>query len=328
MPKPRLTCRLLAALVAAALFAATEALADTVRLAVQKTGTVSWELDVIRRHGLDKQAGLTIEAVELASPEAGKIALRGGAADVIVTDWLWVSRERSLGATLAFYPFSTTVGAIMVPAASPIKSLADLRRKKLAVAGGPIDKSWLFVQAAAKQSGIDLPREATIVYGSPALLAEKTLQGEMDANLNFWNFCARLEAKGFRRLVGVEELLPRLGARGRSALIGYVFSEQWADKNSTAIEKFIAVTRRAKEILASSVDEWQRIARLVGAEDGESLKIYRDRYREGVPQRPIDEEEADARNLFRLLAELGGASLVGPARELEPGTFYRPRSGG
>ena len=44
----------------------------------QKTGTFAWELAVIRAHGLDKQADLSIEVIELASPEAGKIALRAG----------------------------------------------------------------------------------------------------------------------------------------------------------------------------------------------------------------------------------------------------------
>ena len=78
--------------------------ADLVRVAAQKTGTFAWELDVIRKHGLDKQAQLTIETMELASPEAGKIALRGGSADIIVSDWTWVSRERALGARLVFHP--------------------------------------------------------------------------------------------------------------------------------------------------------------------------------------------------------------------------------
>src|SRR6188472_4753904 len=77
--------------------------AETIRIAVQKTGTFAWELAVIRAHGLDRQANLAIQVNELASPEAGKIALRGGAADVIVSDWLWVSRERGLGAKLTFY---------------------------------------------------------------------------------------------------------------------------------------------------------------------------------------------------------------------------------
>jgi NitT/TauT family transport system substrate-binding protein len=113
--------------------------AGVLRVAVQKTGTFAWELAVIRAHGLDKQANLSVQVVELASPEAGKIALRAGNADIIVSDWLWVSRERTLGARLTFYPYSSALGAVMVPAASSIKTLADLRGRKLAVAGGPID---------------------------------------------------------------------------------------------------------------------------------------------------------------------------------------------
>ncbi len=177
------------------------------------------------------KANLSVEVVELASPEAGKIALRAGNADIIVSDWLWVSRERTLGAKLTFYPYSSALGAVMVPASSPIRTLADLRGRKLAVAGGPIDKSWLLLQAWLKQGGIDLKSEATIAYGAPPLLAAKTLSGEMDATLNYWNFCAVLEAKGFRRLAGMEDLLPKLGAKGRTAMIGYVFDEKWANAN-------------------------------------------------------------------------------------------------
>src|SRR5215813_11710621 len=95
------------------------AAAQAVRVAVQKTGTLAWELDVVRAHGLDRKANLTITPVELAAPEAGKIALRGGSADIIVSDWLWVTRERSLGAKVTLYPYSNAIGAVMVPAASP-----------------------------------------------------------------------------------------------------------------------------------------------------------------------------------------------------------------
>ena len=78
---------------------------------------------MIRAHDLDKQADLSIEVTELASPEAGKIALRAGNADMMVSDWLWVSRERALGAKLTFYPYSSALGAVMVPAASSIRTL-------------------------------------------------------------------------------------------------------------------------------------------------------------------------------------------------------------
>jgi NitT/TauT family transport system substrate-binding protein len=296
--------------------------AETVRVAVQKTGTFAWELAVIRSHGLDKQANLSVQAVELASPEAGKIALRAGNADIIVSDWLWVSRERTLGARLTFYPYSSALGAVMVPASSPIRTLADLKGRKIAVAGGPIDKNWLLLQAWLKQAGIDLKSDSTIAYGAPPLLAAKTLSGEMDAALNYWNFCAILEAKGFRRVAGIEDLLPRLGAKGRTAMIGYVFDEKWAHANQDTIARFIAMTRMAKQILSNSDAEWERIAPLTGAPDAVTLRAYRDRYREGVPRRPIADEETDARVLYQVLAAIGGRELVGPAPELDPGTFY------
>ncbi len=301
--------------------------ADTIRLAVQKTGTVAWELAVVRAHGLDKQANLLLDVTELASPEAGKIALRAGSADLMISDWLWVSRERALGAKLTFYPYSSALGAVMVPASSPIHTLADLKGRKLAVAGGPIDKSWLLLQARMKQDGIDLKSEATIVYGAPPLLTAKALDGEVDANLNFWNFCAALEAKGFHRVAGMEDVLTTLGAKGRTAMVGYVFDETWAAANRDVVARFIAMTRQAKEILATSDAEWESIAPLTGASDPATLKVYRDRYREGIPRRPIKEEEADARVLYHVLASIGGRELVGPAPELDPGTFYRATPG-
>jgi NitT/TauT family transport system substrate-binding protein len=313
-------------LLAAIIFAVTPVVAccgaETIRVAVQKTGTFAWELAVIRAHEFDKKANLSIQAIDLASPEAGKIALRAGSADIILSDWLWVSRERALGAKLTFYPYSSALGAIMVPATSPIRTLADLKGRKLAVAGGPIDKNWLLLRAALKQDGIDLKSEATIVYGAPPLLAAKTLSGEMDATINYWNFSAALEAKGFRRLAGIEDLLPRLGAEGRIAMIGYVFDEAWGNANHDVIARFIATTRMAKDILSTSDAEWEKIAQLTGASDAATLRAYRNRYREGIPNRPIVDEEADARALYRVLAMIGGRELVGPAQELDFGTFY------
>ena len=129
---------------------------DNLRVAAQKTGTFSWELGVIKEHGLDKKAGIHLDVTELATTEAGKVAIMGGSADIAISDWLWVSRERSLGGKLKFYPYSSTLGAVMVPPASSIAKLADLKGKKLGVAGGPLDKSWLLLQAYAKNSGIDL----------------------------------------------------------------------------------------------------------------------------------------------------------------------------
>jgi NitT/TauT family transport system substrate-binding protein len=312
-------------LVVALCIVAQGAAADTIRLAIQKTGTVAWELDVMRAHGLDKAAGVSVETLELASPEAGKIALRGGSTDIIVVDWLWVSRERDLGHGVVFYPYSTALGGVMVPQHSPIRTLADLKDKTLAVAGGPIDKSWLLLRAVLQQQGIDPQAQARVVYGAPALLAGQFKQGATDALLNYWNFCARLEGEGFRRIADIEDLLPKFGVQGPLSMIGYAFDQSWAARNRDALDRFLKAAAKAKEILLTSDAEWERIAPLTGAADAAVLKVYRDRYRQGIPRRTIEAEEADARVLYRVLARLGGSQLVGQGTELAAGTFYRPR---
>ena len=307
--------------------ATSAAAADRIRLAVQKTGTLAWELDVIKTHGLDRKLDLVIEPIELASTEAGKIALKGGSADLMLSDWLWVARERSLGDGLVFYPSSSTLGAVMVPAQSSIRELIDLKGKRLAVAGGPLDKSWLLLQAWARRAGVDLRKQATVVYGAPPLLTEKALQGEIDATLTFWNFCADLESKGQRRAIAMDDVMKGLGAKGPVAIVGYTFDSSWAARNRSAVDRFLDATRQAKEILASSEAEWHRLAPRIRVTDANALAIYRQRYGEGIVRRPIAEEEADARALYLVLAEIGGAELVGPARQLAAGTFYRPAAG-
>jgi len=298
---------------------------DRIRVAVQKTGTLAWELDVIRLHGLDRKFGLTIDTVELASTEAGKIALKGGSVDLMLSDWLWIARERSLGDRLAFYPASSALGAVMT-AQSSIYDVAGLRGKKLAVAGGPLDKSWLLLQAFALRSGHDLRAQANVVYGAPPLLSEKAIQGETDATLTYWNFCADLESRGFRRAIAMDRVMQGLGAKGPIAILGYGFDSDWAKRNPFMIERFFQATREAKEILASSETEWQRLGVRLRVSDASALMVYRQRYGEGLVRRSLAEEEADAQTLFSVLAQTGGPQLVGAARELPPGTFYRPVS--
>jgi NitT/TauT family transport system substrate-binding protein len=301
---------------------------ETLRIGSQTTGTFAWQLDVIRRHRLADSAGLDLKISEYASPDAGKLALNGGSVDLAVVDWLWVARARALGAKLRFYPYSSSIGSIMVKSDSQLRNMADLRGHVLAIAGGPLDKSWLIVRAAAMQQGIDLKREATLEYGAPPLIFQKLQQGEAEASLNFWNFCARLETKGYRRLLDVRDAQAALGLKQPIALVGYAFSEDFLANHKAIIDRFIAIAEKANDIMLRSDEEWDALRPLINAEDEPTFKAYRDRTREGIPRRPIAEEEADARRLFKALASVGGPDLVGPQLELDPDLYYQPAPAG
>ena len=299
-------------------------LADTqvVRVGVLKFGTVNWELKAMKHHGLDKANGFELEIVPFAGGDATRIALMGGEVDVVVSDWLWVSRQRSEGREMTFVPYSSSVGAIMVPGDSDIKTLADLKGKKIGVAGGPLDKSWLLLQGMARQEhDFDLAAENDLAFGAPPLLAEKAKDGELDAVLNYWHYCARLEAEGFKRLVSAEDAANALGSSGPVSAIGYVFNDQWGQDGLAA--SFVKASRETKAIMNDSDDEWQRLSETGAIKDSpEALVVLRDRFREGIPVRPHDDEIADAGLLYQVLSDLGGSKLVGDSTVMVDGTYW------
>lgn len=319
-PARRLAGPLIAIL---ALLISTPAFAGTVKVGVLKFGTVSWELDTIVRHGLDTAEGVDVEVVELATNNAISVALQAGAVDVIVTDWLWVTRQRAAGTDYTFAPYSTSVGALVVPADSPIDSLDDLAGKRLGIAGGPVDKSWLVFRALATQrSGVDLDASVDKVFGAPPLLNEQIELGEIDAVINNWNFVAKLEAKGFRRLIGAEEAARELGLTTDVPLLGYVFAESWAAAHRDDVLALMRASRAAKQLLLQSESAWDELRPVMRAEDEATFEALRDGFRQGVPTRWGDAERADAERLFAIMAELGGEELVGSSDAVQPGTFW------
>ena len=133
----------------------------TVRVGVLQFGTVMWELDVVQANKLAQKRGLNLKIVPLASGDASTVALQGGAVDVIVSDWIWVTRQRAEGLNYSFAPYSNAVGSVMVKGDGGIRNVADLKGKAMGISGGPFDKTWLLLRAyASKKYGMDLAAAA------------------------------------------------------------------------------------------------------------------------------------------------------------------------
>lgn len=294
-----------------------------VRLGLLQFGTVNWEAQTIVDEKLDEKHGFELEIVPFASGNATTVALQSGAVDVSTGDWLLVSRQRAEGTPLVFVPYSSSIGAVMAPCDAGLDGLADLKGKSIGVAGGPLDKSWLMLQGMAEgELGFDLAAETEQVFGAPPLLAEKLRQGELDAALNYWHYNARLETEGYCEVVSAQEAARALGAEGDISAVGFIFSEEWADANPDAAMGFVAASREAKDLLASSDEAWEPLRELMKAENEEVFRTLVKRWREGVPNRPVETEEADTATVYDYLAEAGGEELVGPAKSMAPGTFW------
>ena len=295
-----------------------------VRVGVLKYGTVNWEIDVIKHHQLDKKFQFELKVTSLASKNASAVALQSHAVDIILSDWLWVNRQRFEHKTYTMFPTSMATGGLYVSASSAVESLADLKGKKIGIAGGAVDKSWLLLQAySQKKYGLDLKNEAEPTFAVPPLLNRLMLRGDLDAAINFWHYGARLKAAGYKPLVTVPQMLAELGIKAKIPLLGWVFDQTWANEHPKALTRFLQASLEAKQILFSSEQEWQRIRPLIKAENTEVLITLKKDYRAGLLRQFGSKEIEASKRVFEILAAQGGSALVGKATALSDGTFWR-----
>jgi len=297
--------------------------ASDIKLAVLKYGTVNWELNVIKEHKLDEKYGIKLDITYLTNKNASAIALMSDAVDMIVTDWIWVSRQRDNGEKFSLIPYSTAAGALMVPKDSIVNSINDLKDAQIGIAGGSIDKSWILIRAyTIKEFGYDIGEYINPAYAAPPLINGMIAKGELDGALNYWNYTARLKALGFKNIISVTDVLPTLGIGKSLPLIGYVFREEWAQKNAKTIEGFLSASQEAREILNNSEDEWERIRKITGAKNTATLEALKKEFREGIPNKDTSTYVQPIKNAFKILAKIGGKDLVGKSKTLSDGVIW------
>lgn len=293
--------------------------APALRLGLFVSGTASWEVEALRQ-----LSPLPLEITPLANPQAGKIALLGGSVDAIVGDWLWAARARAEGDRVIFLPYSAAVGSLVVAPQAHISRLADLRGKRIGVAGGPLDKNWLILKAAAQAEGLDLDHDAEIQFAAPPLLSAQIEQGSLDAVLTFWHFAARLKAKGFTPLTSVETMASGLLQQEiKTPWLGYIVREDWARDHPQALRAFYSAALKARQAMEASPTLWTKVALTPDQAANPTLaQALRQGWQDGLPQPWGQAERDQCARLFGLLRRLGGPALVGKAEQLDPALFW------
>lgn len=304
----------------AAAFAQTPVL----RVAAQKSGTANWEIETIKANGFDTANGFDLEVTDVAGGPAGQIAFQAGQADAVISDWIWVARQRAAGDDFVFLPYSRAVGGLMVPEASKAATLADLKGAKIGVAGGPLDKSWILLRAyARKEYGFDLADATEQVFGAPPLIAEVAERGEVGGAINFWNYLAKMRVAGMRDLISVEDAAKALGLDPDTPLLGYVLKGEMLRDHPEVVRGLAAASRQAKALLARDPAAWDRIRPIMNAADDAEFEALKAGFLAGIPaEGPVDEKAADA--MLALMARIGGEELVGGATTLPKGVFVQP----
>ena len=296
------------------------------KIAVLKFGSVNWELDVLKHHELDKKFNLKLKSVQMTNKDAAAIAFLADSVDIFVTDWIWVSKQRHSGNKVSFLPYSTAAGGLVIKNSSSIKNIHDLKDKKIGVAGGAIDKSWLLFRAFFKKKyGEEANKFFKISFAAPPLINGLLKNGDLDAGINYWNYVARLKTQGFKSIINIEDILPKLGIYGDLPLIGYVFKEDLLVKDYDLVKRFLQATNQSRKILEESDEEWNRIMNLTGSKDQQMLITIRDGFRKGIPKSNTQTLSDNIIKAYDILKEIGGKNLVGEGEYLAKGTIWNAK---
>ena len=295
----------------------------TIKIGTLQYGSVNWELDLIKSLNLDKENNIDVKIIQLASKNAAAVALQGKAVDLIVTDWFWVSRQRSLNRMFSFVPHSMAAGGLIVNKNSNIKTIDDLKGKKIGIAGGQVDKSWLIFRAYYRNKfNKDLISETQQIFGAPPLLNKKIEQGSFDAILTYWPYQARLISKDFKKIINITDIIEKLEIPRGMPIIGWVFRDDWAKNNNNTLKMFLETSKKAKDLMLNDDKVWEIIKPSMRSENELVFRNLKKIYRDGIPQEFNEKHILGASDLYNTLSSIGGKELVGNSKKMEPGTFW------
>ena len=294
-------------------------------LALQATGTAKWEMAAMSALGIDKKNKLELTINDVADSPAGQVALQAGAADIVLSDFVWVNLQRHKGTMVTMVPHSLAVGGLMVDPKAGIKTIADLKGKTLAASGSPVDKSYVILAADYnKLTGGNLNDDANPKFGAPPLVNQLITGGQAQAALNLWNWNARAKLAGDVELLSVPAMLADLGVSATPPLLGWTYTDDIAKTKKDAVVAFLNASFETKAALLTDDSVWDKIRPAMNVGDDDTLfKQLRDDYRAGIVQHYIASEMQPAAEAFALMAKYGGKDVVGDATDLDAGTFWK-----
>ncbi|MDR3299376.1 MAG: aliphatic sulfonate ABC transporter substrate-binding protein [Candidatus Accumulibacter sp.] len=217
--------------------------------------------------GLPMVEALNVGALDLSADVADTVPLFAQAAG---TEFTYFLQEKP----------SPTAEALVVPKDSPIKSVAELRGKKVAVAKA--SGAHYLTVAALTQAGLDFTRDAQVSFLQPADARTAFESGAIDAWTTWDPFLATVQLKSGARIL----------ADGKSTGVSYTrfypVSSRYLKENPAVLQVVADELTRIGKWVKANPDEAAKVhAPLVGL-DIEVVKLANSRRSYDVA--PVDQE--------------------------------------
>jgi NitT/TauT family transport system substrate-binding protein len=239
--------RIAAVMITVTAFAALPAVATAaeklIRVLRSPVGTFQG-LYIAEEQGYFKEKGLTVEITVGGAPTQNIAQLQAGQADVIMSGSFDIVTASAQGLPVFAVLNTQDQGAVattglMTPPGSKIKTLADLKGKKIGMPGIQSTQG-LMVYRALEKGGMT-KTDVTLVNLPFDAMIESAEKGNVDAIAPIGLFFSIAQAKGFGEIPEAYDEI-----QGTPAVI-FVSSKDWVSRNEATMQAFNEAMQKAYE---------------------------------------------------------------------------------
>ena len=282
------------------------------RLPTNANSTQLWHLAAIEKYRLDKKYGFELQLVPAATRQMTITAIESRGADIGNFSWIDIVRLRNGGTKIVgVIPFlSWGTNQIVVPAASPVRTFADLRGKKLGVAS-ITDLDWVLVRSIAKGDyQLDAGKDFTVQQGAIGLIRGLVETSQLDAAIMWNDQTPAMVTTGKARII--YELKDMIAGHGLPAtpMLIYAASTDYAEAHPQNIRAFAAAYREAVDLLRHDDSIWLEQGK-TRAMTPEAVAALRDEMRRDLMTEFKPTTMADIQTLFQYLLPRSEPEIFG-----------------
>jgi ABC-type nitrate/sulfonate/bicarbonate transport system substrate-binding protein len=234
---------------------------------------------VIIDQGLDKKYGLTVEYRAYPTLDGLFTAIRGKDVDIGFGGWTAIAQFRGKGMPVTMiFPVGRGVTVdVLVPTASPIKTIADLKGKKVgSFAGAAGTATVLFRVITSKFYGFDPGQSGDLQFAGPGLLPALLDKGELDAAVMFDPLAAKLEGSGKYRSIGNLADAYKAGTGDDFLWIGYSTNDDFMKAEPDALTNFTRAWLEALDYIKVHPEVFEAYGKIYGL-DAAAVTLLRER---------------------------------------------------
>jgi NitT/TauT family transport system substrate-binding protein len=262
--------------------------------------------------GIDKKYNIAAEYRAYPTLDGLFTAIRGKDVDVGFGGWTAIAQFRGKGMPVTMiFPVGRGVTVdVIVPMNSPIKSIADLKGKKVgSFAGAAGTATVLFRVITSKVHGFDPGKTGDLQFAGPGLLPAFLDKGEIDAAVMFDPLAAKLEASGKYRSLGNLADAYKAATGDDFLWIGYSTNDDFIKAEPEALMNFTRAWLEAIEYVKTHPEVFDAYGTKYGL-DKAAVALLRERVLADYTT-SWDEERITALRRFGTLANevMGGGYL-------------------